>query len=141
MSERHDSDAIREGLPPRPEPVSHEFWSLVDLARDDREAYRARLRQLDETELVRWYWTFDRLAGWLRDSPYVEHMDPGLMGDDVDDVAQWVVAQGRDAYFDVIDHPDHVPKEVARRATTLGDITVEYDRRFGTPVPFEAPAR
>jgi len=123
---------------PDPSVAPDDFWDLVELGRRDRDRYRARLRELDGAALVRWYWTFDRLAGWLRDRPYTDHMDPELSGDGIDDVAQWVVAQGRDAYFDVIAHPERVPLEVTRRATTLGDITVEYRRRFGGPVPLDS---
>lgn len=125
---------------PRPDPdsIPGEFWELIELARDDRDRYRARLRELDEGSLIRWYWTFDRLAGWLRDRPYTDHMDPRLSGDGIDDVAVWVVARGRETYFEVIDHPELVPAKVAKRSTTQGDITVEYRRRFGGPVPLEA---
>jgi hypothetical protein len=88
-----------------------EFWSLVDLARTDAEAYQERLRGMDRKALIRFAWTFEELSSSLGDERYTRHTDPDLSEDALDDLWQEVVGRGRAFYDDVLAHPEKIPAE------------------------------
>jgi hypothetical protein len=115
--------------------IPDSFWELIDLARRDRAAYRAKLKEMDRDTLVRFYHTFESATMELKDEPYVDHMNPELSEDGVDDVANWVVEQGKEHYARVINNPASVPFELDDPAGFMGDIVHEHYDRYDAPVP------
>lgn len=114
------------------------FWALVALAREDPDAFRAALRDLDRRALIRFYWMFEEAASRLGAERYRRHTAPTLSEDAYDDVAEWVVGQGREHYEHVLSHPREMPREVDTRDPALrmryeaGSVFAE---RFNDEIP------
>jgi len=77
------------------------------------------------------YWTYEKTAAVLKDEPYVDHMSAELSEDGVDDVAMWVVAQGKEEYERIIADPRLTPRRVEKKTGVLGDVVLEYDPGSG----------
>lgn len=123
-----------ESLPDLPD----EFWELVKLARTDSDRYLETLKGMDREALIHFYWMYENAAGEFKFAPYIEYVSPQLSEDGIDDVAQWVVAQGREYYWDVINHPDKIPERVDNYdpLDVLGAIVDEFDERYDEPIPY-----
>jgi hypothetical protein len=63
-------------------------------------------------------------------------MEPGTSEDGADDISRWVVAQGRDFYQDVHDHPEKTPYASDRRedAQLFPEISEVFYDRFGDEI-------
>lgn len=117
--------------------IPNSFWELIALAQQDREAYRKRLKEMSREDLVGFYHHYEMAAGELKDEPYIDHMSPQLSEDGVDDVANWVVAQGKDRYTQVIDQPESIPSRVDSSPGFLGDAINEHYDRYNEPPPYD----
>lgn len=115
--------------------IPDSFWDLIAQAQQDREQYRARLKEMDRETLVRLFHTFELAAEELKGEPYIGHLSPKLSEDGVDDVAQWVVAQGKDAYTQIIEHPESIPSRVDSPPGFLDDVVEEHYERYDEPPP------
>ena len=114
------------------------FWDLIDLASEDRGAFVAALHSLDRKGLIRFAWTYEERASRLMQTRYQRHMAPGLSEDAQDDVARWVVEQGRDRYERVLTYPAEMPSE--RESGTPSprvyyDADNVFEERFGEGLP------
>lgn len=116
--------------------IPDEFWKLIDLARTDYEAFVAALRTMEREDLVRFYWTYEDAAAELKEEPYIDNMSPDISEDGIDDVAQWVVAQGKKFYLDVIQEPNKVPLRVDSAPEILGEVVIVFDDRYDEPIPY-----
>ncbi len=114
-----------------------QFWPLIALAQKDRAAFRARLKELDRAALVAFCHRYEQAASELKDEPYVNHMSRQLSEDGVDDVAQWVVAQGEAHYNRVLGNPKEIPSRVDSSPGFLGDAVEEHYQRYDEPPPYD----
>jgi hypothetical protein len=92
--------------------LSARFWSLIELSRSDWPRFVEALQQLSDHDRWKLYWTYSAALGVLRTPDYEEHAAPDLVEDGLYDLAAWIVAQGRDYYMDVVDHPDQMPDDL-----------------------------
>jgi hypothetical protein len=111
------------------------FWDLVILAGQDFPQYVEALKSMEKKELIDFYWTFESAASEFKGNPYVEFMSEQLSEDGVDDVAQWVVSQGRDHYWQVVNDPQKIPVRVDRAPNLLGRAVMVYYDRFNESIP------
>ena len=77
------------------------FWDLLARARSGREALRLALQGLDRQSLeefiVRYHLASEAVCEpW--DGPYIEERGYHLSEDSTEDVTDWIVAQGKDAW-------------------------------------------
>jgi hypothetical protein len=115
---------------------SDDFWGLIDLARSDYDRYVETVHGMDREALMRFYWNYEDAAAEFKGDPYVKYMSPQLSEDGIDDVAQWIVAQGKDYYRNVVNHPEMVPYRVENPPEILGEVVHEFDERYDEPIPF-----
>ncbi|MBL8350563.1 MAG: DUF4240 domain-containing protein [Burkholderiaceae bacterium] len=120
---------------PSPDQPTPEFWALVDLARSDAKAARARVAKLDRAELVSFYWAYHDAAELLRDKLF-EDEDQLPSEDGVEDAMVWAVAQGEPVYRDVLTDRRRLPNEVGRFMDLMGEVVVNYQRRFHETIPY-----
>ena len=109
------------------------FWQQIDLARADRERFRQAVREMSRDDLIGFAQTYDLAAAEFRAEYYVEHVAPGLSEDSIDDIASWIVAQGRDHYVQVLCDPRQMPTRVDSFDPALGipsEVHREYHRRY-----------
>lgn len=112
-----------------------QFWTLISLAKQDTAAFVKKLEGMSQVELIGFAWKFEDLAGFLYDEEYHQ----GRFSEDyLEDLCDWVVAQGKEFYENVLNNPDQMPTEVNYSDPDI-DIpyqvsTVYYDR-FGEEMP------
>lgn len=113
-----------------PDQIPESFWQAIAAADGDRDQYLALLKKMDGTQLCEFYLLYDRAENYFTSPPYA---DPNGSEDDIFDMAGWIVAQGKDYYFDILTHPEKTPRERPNRRG-LGfksAITQAYYELFG----------
>jgi uncharacterized protein DUF4240 len=113
-----------------------DFWELVALSQQDREDFRARVKKMSREELSDFYWTYENAAAELKAEPYVDAMQPGLSESGIDDLAIWIVSQGKDYYEKVLNDPKQTPAVAGPSSRILDNVIKEYYDRFGGSIPF-----
>src|SRR5438067_13874525 len=121
-----------------PEDIPDEFWSLVDLSKNNEDAFTEELRKLTQGSLIRFAWLLREGAALLQNEAHLRHVAPGLSEDALDDLFLWVMMQGKDFYTDVFYHPERTPSSVDARDPSLrvlGAAEREYRSRYNQPIP------
>ncbi|WP_405610622.1 DUF4240 domain-containing protein [Streptomyces sp. NBC_01511] len=116
-----------------------EFWELIGLGKEDPDALNSRIARFSEADLVEFYWIYEEAAADLKDEEFTEHLTCPRTEDYVDDIAQWVVAQGLDYYESIMTDPSKIPAELPPGAVPppwTGAASEFYRERYGTPVRF-----
>jgi hypothetical protein len=121
---------------PQADEPTDAFWALVDRARERQEECEPLVCAMSRRDLVEFYWTYRDAADLLRDAPWADHASPDLREDGLDDLATFVVAQGRDAYRRVIERPETMPAEAGDFYDILGVVVACYEDRYGEALPF-----
>ncbi len=121
------------------------FWSWIEQARANEEAYRATLRELSSTQLVRLVWTFkeveDRLFDVLEDLEFEPLLgeDESVSEDRIEDFCGWMVVQGRSQVEQWLADPESLEakedftKEMGIDARYMAEE--EYRERHGDGPP------
>jgi hypothetical protein len=113
-----------------PDQIPEPFWQAIAAADGDRDQYLALLKQMNRTQLYDFHVFYDRAANYFTSPPYA---DPNASEDDIFDMANWIVAQGKDYYFDILAHPEKTPRERPNRRGLgfFGAIGQAYYELFG----------
>jgi hypothetical protein len=85
-----------------------DFWSIIDRAHKDAKALRPLLEPLAQRDLLSFYRLFMACADELR----YALPEGRKQSDSQQELAWWVVAQGRAFYDDVLAHPDQFPERM-----------------------------
>jgi hypothetical protein len=123
MSENHFPDTVPE-----------EFWAIIEEAQQDPARFRKILRSLNRGRLIRFYWTYEELANRLRTERYWPRVDPNLSEDGLAELANWVVAQGKEYYRKILEHPESIPPK-KNDPGLLSELVEEYEERYSNDVP------
>lgn len=112
------------------------FWDVVRQADRSPERLRAALEQLDRAEIYRFQDIFVELATELKYEPYTAYINADESEDGIEDIANWVVSQGRSTYEQVVEDPSRIPSHVDVGAPDdLFPVAYEvYFERFGEPL-------
>jgi hypothetical protein len=116
-----------------PDSIPDDFWQIIEEAGQDRSKFRELLKTMNRGKINRLYWTYEELANRIRIEPYRQHADPDLSEDGMAALANWIVAQGRDYYRNILEHP----KEIPARKNDIGfmsDIVIAYENRYETDI-------
>jgi len=107
-----------------------EFWSIIDRSNKDRNALRPLLEPLGRVDLIMFHRFFMEYGSDLRDElPEREESDYQ------EELAWYVVAQGKAFYDDVYEHPEKFPEEQGPAGRGFrGMIAKVYRDRFGEEV-------
>jgi hypothetical protein len=113
-----------------------EFWALIDSGVDDPKVVDEKLKDLPEAELVDFYWTYQELVDLFMEDQYAEQIPDPYSEDTHRDIAEWVIAQGRDFHDDVSYEPSKFPPSVpkGKKYNYVNDAAVIYEKRFGQPI-------
>lgn len=115
------------------------FWRMVDLAREDPDAFDAAIAELGKAEMVELYWTYRDATEPLREPEYLDRVSHDLSEDGIDDLVTWIVAQGEAYYRRILAEPGLMPIDLGDRNDcndVQGALEEEYDRRYGDVLPF-----
>jgi hypothetical protein len=124
--------------PSSPDHGSDWFWELIGDADRDRERLAGILSRLKQQEIVRFHHDFKEAAAQLTDSPFTDHMED-LSEDGTQDVAEWVVSQGKEYYSQVWNDPEMIPKRIeSGNPSTFSSVADNvYWDRFNQSIPVE----
>ena len=117
-----------------PDTVPAEFWALIAASRGDSQRFRELLKKMSREEIIHFYWTYEALANLLRTERHWSHVDPDLSEDGLAELANWVVAQGKEYYRDVLEHPERIPRS-KDDAGLLSEAVEEYEQRYDDDIP------
>ena len=115
-----------------PKDISATFWNMINRAQKDRSKLRAILMELDREELNRFRYQYKEAAYYLTDDRFVKYM-LGRSEDDIEDLTEWVVGQGKEYFMDIWNHPEHIPPYIpGSRESHLGNVVFKVWReKFG----------
>ena len=114
----------------RPDETSSWFWTLIADAAGDRERLRDLAGRLSRRELHEAYEIYRQLASWVTSSEIDE--------DRAVDLANWIVAQGKDYYFDVYYERRTPPEEPEGPGDGFLSIIIRvFMERFGSSISAE----
>ena len=122
-----------------PEALPEGFWELIELGRRNPDQFRSRVKAMTREELIDFYWGYENAAAEVKDDPFVEHMLPDLSEDGIDDVALWLVGQGKERYENVLQNPALTPPDVPDDddSPEIVEVVVkEYYDRYHDSIPF-----
>jgi hypothetical protein len=112
-----------------------DFWKLVDLAQKDFDAYTRKLEKMSREELVAFEWKFEETAGYL----YKPEFGVNFPSEDAfEDLAAYVVGQGKKYYDNVLNNPSEMPADWDRNKHGLdiqGQAATVYYERYGEEMP------
>ena len=80
---------------------------------------------------------FQQAAAELKDDPFLEYIDADQSEDGIDDIARWVVSQGKAFYFEIWRHPEKIPPRLDDRKTEIlsGVADSVHYEKFGSGLP------
>jgi len=117
-----------------PDTVPTEFWATIEESRGDPKRFRKMLKEMSREEIIHFYWTYEELANLLRTERYWPHVDPDLSEDGLAELANWVVAQGKEYYRGILDHPERIPRS-KDDAGLMSEVVEEYEHRYKEDLP------
>lgn len=114
--------------------VPEEFWKTIEDARQEPMRFRELLKKMNRGQMIRLYWTYEELANLLRTERHAAHASPDLSEDGLAELANWVVAQGKDSYRKVLEHPESIPPKKDDPGL-LSELVEEYEQRYKDDIP------
>lgn len=117
-----------------PSTVPEEFWRIVENAHGDLALFREILKKMNRGRMVRFYWTYEELANQLRTERYWSYVHPKLSEDGLAELANWAVAQGKEYYEKLLEHPNLIPPE-KNDVGLLSELIEEYEHRYHSDLP------
>lgn len=88
----------------------NEFWSIITNANKDRDILYQLLSVMNMDELIEFQSSFVDFSAELQDEPYTNYMEGSEDG--IEDIANWIVSQGKEFYCNIMKHPEQVPYSV-----------------------------
>ena len=114
--------------------VPQAFWDRIEGAGGDIRKFKESLATLTQDELREMVAQYDGLSKTLVVSGIRQFPEDVReeQTETLEEIANWVITQGRAFYQDVLEHPDKFPRRnQIRRPIFAGAIIAEYTRRFG----------
>ncbi len=117
-----------------PDTVPEEFWDIIEKAQQDPLRFRAIIKKINRQQLLLFYWTYEELANWLRTEYYSSNASRNLSEDGMSELANWVVAQGKEYYHKIFNHPELIPSKKDDLGF-LSEAIEEYEQRYKSDLP------
>lgn len=119
-----------------PDDISDWFWSVIALADHSRERLESILGSMSQADLIRFHNEFQEAAAQLVDEPLAEHLPADTSEEHLQDIAEWVVSQGKAFFTAVWNNPEKIAEIDLRRGVTYSSVSdnVHWER-FNGSVP------
>lgn len=85
------------------------FWQIVEEVGQGEASLNDTFASLTKDEIQKFRRLFTSMSVVFHEQRFLEYVDPDESEDGVDDIADWVVSQGRDKYSAVIKQPNLMP--------------------------------
>ncbi len=124
--------------------VSDEFWQIIANAKNEPKALAVILEDQSSEEMRHFYTEFQWASSQLQDARFIEYAaveeNDDVSEDCIEDIADWVVSQGKAYYSDVWNDPELIAnyrEEI--HATHIGGVAPQlYWARFQEPLELDA---
>lgn len=116
-----------------PDSIPDDFWQVIEEADQDRSKFREILKAMNRGRMIRFFWTYEELANRIRTEPYWRYADPDLSEDGISELANWIVAQGKTYYRNILEHPEQIPAS-KKDAGFLSGMVLEYEKRYNADI-------
>ncbi|WP_146118517.1 DUF4240 domain-containing protein [Blastopirellula marina] len=122
-----------------PDDISPWFWDIVARADRNRERLEAELHGMTREEIIRFNDEFEEAAVQLVDEPFLSYMGDGVSEDGAQDIADYVVSQGKGVYAEIWARPETIPTTVKPNEphTFAGLASNVFWERFRELIPYQ----
>ncbi|WP_206619141.1 DUF4240 domain-containing protein [Flavobacterium cerinum] len=86
------------------------FWNIIAESDKNREKLGAILSTFKRDEIAKFQEQLVDASIEIQDEPFLEFMEESE--DDVEDIANWVVSNGKDYYNHIMEHLSEIPNSV-----------------------------
>jgi len=86
------------------------FWSIIERADLSRDRLEKILKDCTKQQLIKFQEKFVDASIELQDAPFTDYMEESEDG--MEDIANWIVSNGRDFYIQITKNPDKIPTSV-----------------------------
>lgn len=90
--------------------TSEWFWFIIERADLSRDKLKKILTNLSKEEIIKFQEEFVDASVELQDAPFIDYMEESEDG--VEDIANWVVSNGKAFYFQIVRNPKEIPHNV-----------------------------
>lgn len=90
--------------------TSEWFWSIIGRADLNRDKLKEILTGFSKEEIIKFQEEFVDASVELQDEPFIDYMEESEDG--VEDIANWVVSNGKELYFQIMNNPEEIPHSV-----------------------------
>ena len=129
--------------------VSEDFWLLIAEADNNARELASLLDEQTDEELRHFHTEFAWVSSQMHDMPFTEFAsadredgedDEGVLEDAIEDIAAWVVSQGKEFYIEVWNNPELIAKfREDVHATHVGGVAAQmYWARVQEPLELDA---
>ena len=85
--------------------MAAKFWDLVERFKTDPDAVEEQFREMSRDELRGFYKRWMEQAGDLQDDEFREHLPEDTSEDQLEDIANYVLSEGKKSYDSVMLDP------------------------------------
>lgn len=126
--------------------VSDEFWQIIADAKNEPRVLAGILEDLSSDEMRHFYTEFQWVSSQLQDARFIEFVAVEEVGDEedvsedaIEDIADWVVSQGKTYYSDVWNNPELITRYREEiHAAHIGGVAPQlYWARFQEPLELD----
>jgi hypothetical protein len=113
--------------------VSDWFWQIIDNAKIDQNRLYSILKSMTKDEVLKFHNEFNTACQFLHDSKFTSHIGVRMSDDNLQDIAWWIVSQGKQFFFNVWSNPNLFPKYVdpANKGILYGISADVYEEKGG----------
>lgn len=124
-----------------PDEIPEKFWSLIHDAQQDSKKIHDLLLKADRNAIKRFSWNYEEASAQLK--PEFDSTE-SFSEDSIDELCNWIVAQGKDFYRQVWDNPKEMqgykedPDSNYKSDPGLYSASLRvYRERFGDELPIK----
>lgn len=121
-----------------PDQLDPVLWDVMSKIGGDKSRLEDATAGLNRGALNRLGWALERAGTALTAERFGSHTDPDLDDAERQALGEWVVAQGRERYYDVWDHPEKIPPRPPTGDPglgVLGRLWSIFEARYGVLMP------
>jgi hypothetical protein len=117
--------------------ISDFFWEAIEQANKDRNCLERILIEKDKNIICKFSEEFETLAVALTDDRFLNFMEKELSEDNIEDICNWIVSQGKDYYISIYNHPELMPKyqDIQFKEILVGVAGIVYEDKFDEELP------
>ncbi|MEO0627299.1 MAG: DUF4240 domain-containing protein [Bacteroidota bacterium] len=120
--------------------IGSEFWRIVDIAKNEKKL-NDLVKDMSDNDLVNFYWSYRFIAAEPKYERCIEALNSveEMTDDYLDEICDWVVAQGKDYYNRFLAEPESMLDTInfdCPDSVILSKISKEYNDRHDAVMPY-----